>query len=496
MKPLSESDVAIVKIVVDRFLNLRQSTPRRGLLLKSQSLETLDRLVRWTILKSHDQKNYLPLALAFHYCGDAQILSFTKQSVTVVAHVLRNLFENDQSEDTQFTQAEIETHAKKMYDTVIPEQIRLGLYLGQELRFFLQWGPNSEQTEITFFKISEHIIEINPDDVWDGSIKRQIQWIETQAVGQASADVTGPRQDSSTDAEKYGGWEIIKPLGNDTGQGEVYLVRSPQRVADLASAAKTVQRYTGGISLDQASPFAAAILQSARADSVSELGALKVFKMRGDGAKAEQEMLDRLKGEIFVLKQNRPGMLRLLASSEEEKWIITEYQSNGTLEDHPVMFKGKAALALRALRPLVQIVASLHTEGIVHRDIKPANVFVGNESELILGDFGIVYLPGKPERVTRTDERVGPYDYMPTWADLGDRLEKVEQNFDVYMLGKLLWCMVAGKLKLPREYHRKPTFDLTQMFPHDPQMHVINRILDKCVVEEAADAQAMPQNFC
>ncbi|MEI4884253.1 hypothetical protein Q8G49_29240, partial [Klebsiella pneumoniae] len=84
------------------------------------------------------------------------------------------------------------------------------------------------------------------------------------------------------------------------------------------------------------------------------------------------------------------------------------------------------------------------------RDIKPANVFVGSADDLILGDFGIVYLPEQPERVTRTLERVGPLEYMPVWADLGERLEKVEPNFDVYMLGKLLWCMVAGKLKLPR----------------------------------------------
>jgi serine/threonine protein kinase len=499
MKPLSESEVAVVKIVVDRFLNLRESTPRKGLLLKVRSLETLDRLVRWTILKSHDQKNYLPLALAFYYCGDAQILSFAKQSVTVVCHVLRNLFEN-QSEDTQFTPAEIETHTKKMYDGVVPEQIDLGLYLGQELRFFLQWGGNPQQTEITTLKISEHIIEINPDDVWDDSIKRQIQWIATQSTGmslpsteeleinQEGADVTGPILDSPIEAvEKYGGWEIINPLGNNTGQGDVFLVRSPQRVAGLADSAKAIQRYSGGISLDKAQSFAAAIWQSARADSVSELGALKVFKMRGDGANAEQEVLDRLKGEILVLKQNRAGLLRLLATSEEDKWIITDYQPNGTLEDHPVMFQGKAVLALKAFRPLVQAVASLHSEEIVHRDIKPANVFVGNETGLILGDFGIVYLPGQPERVTRTHERVGPYDYMPLWADLGERLEKVEPNFDVYMLGKLLWCMVAGKLKLPREYHRNPAFDLTQMFPDDPHMHIINRILDKCVVEQAKD---------
>ncbi len=31
--------------------------------------------------------------------------------------------------------------------------------------------------------------------------------------------------------------------------------------------------------------------------------------------------------------------------------------------------------------------------------------------------------------------------YMPPWADIGGRLEKIDSNFDVYMLGKLLWCM-------------------------------------------------------
>jgi serine/threonine protein kinase len=145
----------------------------------------------------------------------------------------------------------------------------------------------------------------------------------------------------------------------------------------------------------------------------------------------------------------------------------------------------EAASALRALRPLVQTVAALHAENIIHRDIKPANVFVGNGGELVIGDFGIVYLSDQPERVTRTNERVGPYDYMPPWADLGERLEKICPNFDVYMLGKLLWCMVAGRLRLPRERFREAGFDLTKLFPDDPHMHIINCVLEKCVVEEA-----------
>ena len=37
----------------------------------------------------------------------------------------------------------------------------------------------------------------------------------------------------------------------------------------------------------------------------------------------------------------------------------------------------------------------------------------------------------------------------------------------------------------PREYHKRPEyeFDLTRTFPNDPGMHMVNAILDKCVVE-------------
>jgi serine/threonine protein kinase len=133
----------------------------------------------------------------------------------------------------------------------------------------------------------------------------------------------------------------------------------------------------------------------------------------------------------------------------------------------------------------VQTVASLHKDGYIHRDIKPANVFIRNDDELVLGDFGIVYVATAADRVTLTGERVGPRDYMPQWANLGVRYEKVEPCFDVYMLGKLLWSMIDGRAVLPREYHRNPDFDLTKTFPDDPDMYLVNKILDRCVVEHS-----------
>jgi hypothetical protein len=55
------------------------------------------------------------------------------------------------------------------------------------------------------------------------------------------------------------------------------------------------------------------------------------------------------------------------------------------------------------------------------------------------------------------------------------------------MLGKVLWCMVAGRLKLHREDFRDPRLDVTRLFPNDPDMHIVNRILEKCVVTREED---------
>jgi serine/threonine protein kinase len=178
-----------------------------------------------------------------------------------------------------------------------------------------------------------------------------------------------------------------------------------------------------------------------------------------------------------------------------ERWVVTEYFPEGTLERHSGKFRGNALGALAAFRSLVQTVASLHRDGYIHRDIKPPNVFIRKDDELVLGDFGIVYLPNTADRITRTGERVGPRDYMPQWANLGVRHEKVEPCFDVYMLGKLLWAMVDGRMFLPREYQNRAEFDLTKTFPNDPDMFLVNRILGKCVVEDSGKCLSSAQEL-
>jgi serine/threonine protein kinase len=285
-------------------------------------------------------------------------------------------------------------------------------------------------------------------------------------------------------------WEEIKRLG-EGGQSTVYLVRRPERVASRQNALDTlmhaIPRLSGtnswGDRIEPAKQLAESALTYARADLPSELGAMKLYKMPSESPDLEQA-IRRLQREIDVLKFHHSGLIPLLDSNAKEQWIVTEYFSNGSLEHHLASFQGKAYESLKAFRSLVDTVAYLHEQNVVHRDIKPQNIYVREDGQLVLGDFGIVFVSEGNDRLTITGERVGPRDYMPQWGDLGVRLENVHTSFDVYMLGKLLWCMVAGKSKLPREYQHRPQFDLALLFAEDPRMSLLNALIDKCVVEE------------
>jgi serine/threonine protein kinase len=293
-------------------------------------------------------------------------------------------------------------------------------------------------------------------------------------------------------------WEKVRlePLGSG-GQSTVYLVRKPERRTARDKSFAMLKALSGQTLTPQpALEFATASADIARTEIASELGALKIFKPREAGTpEDEQQAVNRMQNEIAVLKENRPGLLKLLDSNESENWIVTEYCSRGTLAEHFHRYKGNVKLALTSFLSLVKTVLDLHKDRIVHRDIKPQNIFVGENDQLILGDFGIVFLPNLPERVSVTGESVGPRDFMPPWVLLNDQPGEINPSFDAYMLGKVLWCMVAGRLKLHREDFLHPALNVEKLWPNDPDMHIVNTILSKCVVPREEDCLPSAQDL-
>jgi serine/threonine protein kinase len=291
-------------------------------------------------------------------------------------------------------------------------------------------------------------------------------------------------------------WEKVRtePLGTG-GQSTVFLVRRPERAAAREKSLGMLRALSSqSFNSERALEFSRAALDVARQEHASELGALKMFRPRGAGQEAEQQALARMRNEIAILKQNRPGLLKLLDHNESDAWIVTEYCSKGTLDRHLDRYKGNAKLAIASFLSLLRTVLELHKEQVVHRDIKPQNIFLGESDELVLGDFGLVFLPNQPERLSFTGESVGPRDFMPPWVLL-DEHPSIKPTFDVYMLGRVLWCMVTGRLKLHREDFLDPRLNVTMLFPDDPDMHIVNKILAKCVVTREEDCLSSSQDL-
>jgi serine/threonine protein kinase len=141
---------------------------------------------------------------------------------------------------------------------------------------------------------------------------------------------------------------------------------------------------------------------------------------------------------------------------------------------------------LKAIRPVVHVLAEMHSKGFTHRDFKPGNIFVGKQGELVLGDAGLAYYEnGKDARVSKTFENVGTREYMPAWAM--SRRTEIRPTFDVFSVGKVLWAMIAGQPTVQLWYIHEEHSELTTLFPENGAILWANELLNKCVVEKESE---------
>ena len=303
------------------------------------------------------------------------------------------------------------------------------------------------------------------------------------------------------------GWEVIERIGAG-GQGEVFKARRPEAAKYRREAAQTLvaimkdevpllcpreeQRDINTIRRWGIEAMPGLVKMLLCDDDPAQLGALKRFAIAGLDDAERAKAISRLEQEVAALRAHtHSAILRLLDDDLASYEMVTEYHPLGSLQNHLARFRGDVAGSLAALIPVVDAVAKLHKAGFVHRDIKVPNIFVAGDGGLVLGDFGLIfYQDAEATRVTSTYESTGSHHWMPAWVDFGRRLEDVPPSFDVFALGKVLWCMIAGERTLRLWYYKRYGNNLEERFPRQPEMAMVNAILRDCVVEEEKDCKS------
>lgn len=158
----------------------------------------------------------------------------------------------------------------------------------------------------------------------------------------------------------------------------------------------------------------------------------------------------RFRNEVeSIQKLDHRNIIRLIDfdTKDEKPWYVQEYYPDGDLK----AYVGKAIelswkTAFDIFYQICEALAYCHNKGVFHRDLKPANVFLDQKRErVVVGDFGLAWIPKESDRATTTTEAVGSPHYMAPEYRNG-RVDEPTSKGDVYSLGKVLYFLLSGGL--------------------------------------------------
>jgi serine/threonine protein kinase len=193
-------------------------------------------------------------------------------------------------------------------------------------------------------------------------------------------------------------------------------------------------------------------------------------------------------------------------------YMVMEYVEGHTL-DQEIKRRGRftAAEAFEILTPIMSVLDTAHSMGVVHRDLKPENIMVGKSAEggppvVKLLDLGIAKLReiagsdnGGNTALTMAGQVLGtPYYMSPEqWGEIPrDQNVEIDGRADIYSLGLVFYEMILGRRcfaantlhELRREHVTTTPRPLQEVIPDVPR--AFSDAIMRATAKDRGDRQA------
>ena len=192
--------------------------------------------------------------------------------------------------------------------------------------------------------------------------------------------------------------------------------------------------------------------------------ALKALQRSGDDADNDVDaIVTRFRQEARTIgRLQHPGVVAVHEFGEDglHSWIAMEYVEGSNLDEllvrNPLQGQQRA---VAIVDELLDVLASVHREGICHRDLKPANILVTPAGRVKLADFGVARL--RDLGLTRVSSIIGTPAFMAPEQFTGGALD---QRADLFACGALLYLLLSGR----RPFSGAPAAVMHQILHEQP----------------------------
>jgi serine/threonine protein kinase len=223
---------------------------------------------------------------------------------------------------------------------------------------------------------------------------------------------------------------------------------------------------------------------------------LKTFANGFGSAELQKQFLREAQILGRLSHPNIISIYDLGTNDDGSAYLVTEYVPGKTL-DAALSEKGPVPLARAGVwaGDLASALSRAHKAGVIHGDVKPANIFVADDGQIKLGDFGIARFA---TQVSGAASLVGTPAYLSPEQIKG---EPQDHRSDIFSIGIVLYQLTTGVRPFDGSSVAAVCAQIVAKQPAPPSHHnpalplEFDRIVMRCLAKNPADRYASGESL-